>query len=455
MISTLLCPVTSAAYTASTYRFRKRFGVLAMKFISQSINLISMVHRPTRGDAPPRIGGGIVPMLDITNSTISADVYLDPMRYELEVENVFRKSWIITARSSELPNANDFVVYEGHGDTVIVTRQPDGSTAAFHNVCQHRGVRLTGELAGCTRRFTCPYHGWVYDTVGELVGVPERHDFDTALLEKQAMPEIKTDEWAGFVWINLAGPTAPSLHDWIGSELKTDLAGFATESMVLLEKYEVIVDVNYKAVVDAFNEVYHAVTLHHTGADWARAARDTSYHIFGPNSMSLVPRATKRAELEETQDHHQHAICHYVVFPTTIFNANPDQMQVFNPIPLGPEQTKLITWQLIYPASDDESDTDYAVYRDNAVKRWDHLKAVVNEDISMFHELAATKRSMAYRQNLNGQHDFKLKEYHRTVEHCIAGGSPMDRWGQEPQRAAAGQIRRAIDAGVCADMGGR
>ena len=34
------------------------------------------------------------------------------------------------------------------------------------------------ELHGCgARRFTCPYHGWVYDTTGKLVGVPERGKF--------------------------------------------------------------------------------------------------------------------------------------------------------------------------------------------------------------------------------------------------------------------------------------
>jgi hypothetical protein len=49
----------------------------------------------------------------------------------------------------------------------------------------------------------------------------------------------------------------------------------------------------------------------------------------------------------------------------------------------------------------------------------------------MFAELAATKKSMAYKQNLFGAHDFKLNEFHRTVDHCRNGGSPMDRFGHE------------------------
>ena len=69
-----------------------------------------------------------------------------------------------------------FRSFEGHGETIVITRQADGGVAAFHNVCMHRGPSFVTELKGCkARRFTCPYHGWVYDTTGKLVGVPETH----------------------------------------------------------------------------------------------------------------------------------------------------------------------------------------------------------------------------------------------------------------------------------------
>ena len=92
---------------------------------------------------------------------------------------------------------------------MVVTRQPDGSLAAFHNVCQHRGPAIVGASTGCgARRFTCPYHGWVYDTKGVVVGVPEREDFDPAHLEGVRAPAVAADEWGGWVWINMAGPDA-------------------------------------------------------------------------------------------------------------------------------------------------------------------------------------------------------------------------------------------------------
>ena len=138
-----------------------------------------MIHEPTRGDVPVRLGPGVRQLPDHGPSIMPADVYADPVRYELERERVLARHWLLAGRVEQVPEPGDWITYEGHGETVVVARQPDGSLAAFHNVCQHRGPAIVGPLQGCgARRFTCPYHGWVYDTAGVLVGVPERDDCD-------------------------------------------------------------------------------------------------------------------------------------------------------------------------------------------------------------------------------------------------------------------------------------
>ena len=393
-----------------------------------------MVHRPSRGEAPARLGPGVDILPPVGTATVSADVYRDALRYELEVERVVRKSWMIGARSSELPNEGDWVNYEGHGDTVVISRQGDGSVRAFHNVCQHRGVRLTrGESSGCDRRFTCPWHGWVYDTTGKLVGVPERQDFAPEQIDNLRAPSVAAEEWGGWVWINLAGPdAAPQLAEWIGRDITLDLGRFRMEDMILHDKVIVDLDVNYKAVVDGFNEVYHATELHHTDPAFTKSSRDTAFHLSGPNSMMFVPRPQHVERLAETGDHHRYTICHYVVFPNTVFNNNPDQIQIFQPIPLAVDKTRFITWELIYGPAQGETAADYRSYFDETIERWEHLKGVVAEDVFVFKELASTRHSMAYTRNLFGAKECKPTEYHRTMDHCVAGGNPMDRYLDHP-----------------------
>ena len=391
-----------------------------------------MVYRPSRGDAPPRFGAGARHQPH-PGGTVSADEYRDPMRYEMERETALRTSWMIAGHSSEMPNENDWITYEGHGETIVITRQRDGGVAAFHNVCQHRGARLTkSDTSGCQRRFSCPWHGWVYDTTGDLVGVPEREDFDPALLDGLRSPKVAVEEWGGFVWMNLAGPdAAPPLQEWIGRDIIEDLGKFRMEDMVLHEKWTVEVPTNYKCIVDGFNEVYHATELHHVPGEFTKSARDTQFVLTGPNSMMFVPRHQHREALDETADHQQYSICHYVIFPNTVFNNNPEHIQVFQPIPIGVDRTKFICWELVYHA-DGENDPDFADYWERTMTHWTHLKDVVAEDLFVFAELDATRHSMAYSMNRFSTKECKPVAYHETMNLAVRGRSPMERWNDYP-----------------------
>ena len=381
-----------------------------------------MVHVPTRGDVPVRLGPTIKNVPDYGPSVMSRQPYTDPVQFELERERVLNTTWLLAAHSSQVAGPGDWISFESHGETIVITRQPDGSLAAFHNVCRHRGVAFVTEWQGCgARRFSCPYHGWVYDTTGKLVGVPERQDFAPEHLDGLRATAVAVDEWGGLVWVNLAGPEqAPPLREWIGSDIADDIGRYRMDEMVLLEVLEWDVPVSYKAIVDGFNEIYHTAALHHVGPEWTRSARDTSFYIVNDhNYMCFVPRHQHRQQLEQGWDHHKWAICHYVVFPNTVFNCNPEHIQIFNPIPIDVDRTRFLCWELVYPG--DMADPEYADYRRRMQDHWDHLKVVVGEDISIYEQLARTKRSSAYRENVLSERECKLAHYHETMAQMIRG----------------------------------
>ncbi len=377
-----------------------------------------MVHVPTRGDAPPRLGPGVQHVPDYGPSVMSSSAYTDPVQFELEREKVLSKQWLLAGRSSQVANPGDWMSYEGHGETIVVTRQPDGSLAGFHNVCRHRGPAFVTALQGCgARRFSCPYHGWVYDTQGVVVGVPEREDFSEEHLAGLRAPAVAAQEWAGWVWINLAADAAPSLLDTIGPEIALDLGKFRMEEMVVHDILEWDVPVSYKAIVDGFNEIYHTTALHHVPPTWTKSARDSSFHILGNNYMCFVPRSEQRDALAQDWDHHQHAICHYVVFPNTVFNCNPNHLQVFNPIPIDVDRTRFLCYELIYDG--DRTDPEYETYYQATMVHWERLKAVVAEDIGIYEQLERTKRSSAYTAHVLSSRECKLAHYHETMARLI------------------------------------
>jgi phenylpropionate dioxygenase-like ring-hydroxylating dioxygenase large terminal subunit len=259
----------------------------------------------------------------------------------------------------------------------------------------------------------------VYDTTGLVVGVPDRDDFDPAHLDGVRAPAVAADEWGGWVWINLAGPDeAPPLMEAIGPEISADLGRFRMEDMILHEVLEWDVPVSYKAIVDGFNEIYHTKQLHHVDASFTKAARNTSFHIVGDNYMCFVPRASNLDRLADDPDHHRYAICHYVVFPNTVFNCNPEHVQVFNPIPLDVDRTRFLCWQLIYPG--DLADPEYAAYHERTMAHWEVLKGVVAEDIEIYDQLARTKRSSGYTRHILNDRECKLAHYHENMNRKIA-----------------------------------
>jgi phenylpropionate dioxygenase-like ring-hydroxylating dioxygenase large terminal subunit len=378
-----------------------------------------VVHVPTRGEVPVRLGPTVQRLPDYGPSVMDRSPYTDPVRFELERERVLGTHWLLACRSEQVEAPGDWFTYEGHGEVVVITRQRDGSLAAFHNVCLHRGAALVGPLTGCgARRFTCPYHGWVYDTTGALVGVPERQDFCADHIDGARTPPVAVDEWGGWVWINLLGPdAAPALLDTIGPEITADLGRFRMEDMVLHDVLEWDVPVSYKAIVDGFNEVYHVTQLHHVAPEFTKAARDLSMYIVGDNYMCFVPRAEWLDRLDEDPDHHRYAICHYVVFPNTVFNCNPRHVQAFTPIPIDVDRTRFLCWELIYPG--DLDDPEYAAYHEATMAHWDTLKGVVGEDIGIYDQLARTKRSHGYTRHILSDRECKIAHYHEQMDRKI------------------------------------
>lgn len=380
-----------------------------------------MVHVPTRGDLPLRIGPGIPNTPEgFGPVTVSRTPYTDPVQFELEREKVLNRTWLIAGRSEQIPNNGDWLSFDTHGETIVVVRQPDGSAASFHNSCIHRGPSFVYERTGeGATKFRCRYHGWSYDIDGRLSGVTERVDFDESQLKGKRAKPVAVTEWGGWVWVNLAGDDAVSFEAWMGPEMLAELGEFRMEDMRVLDVLEFDVPVSYKAVVDGFNENYHASYLHTPShPNWTKMSRRTTYHVVNDhNFMHFVPRADFADEIDIDPDHYKYAICHYVVFPNSIFNCNPQHLQLFQPIPIDVNRTRFLCWELVYQG--DENDPEFAAVQARQQQHWERLKTVVAEDIEIYDQLKRVERSSGWTETILGVREFKIAHYHATMARMI------------------------------------
>jgi nitrite reductase/ring-hydroxylating ferredoxin subunit len=195
----------------------------------------------------------------------------------LEHERLWSRVWQIAARVEELADVGAFVEYEIGDATVVLVRGGDDRIRGFHNTCLHRGTRLARDAGRFDKCIRCPYHGWEYSLSGALTRVVDAEDFGEIPTGLGLRP-VRVDTYGGFVFVNLDPDAAPLLE--FLDPLPDLLAPFHLERLRLRAYLSTIIDANWKAVVDAFNEGYHVQGLHPQILPWTDDV-SIAYEQFG------------------------------------------------------------------------------------------------------------------------------------------------------------------------------
>ena len=74
--------------------------------------------------------------------------YTDPAIYDLEIEKIVNRNWILAGHASQLPELGDFKVLNVGQESAIIVRGKDGNLKGFANVCRHRGSLVCLEQEG-------------------------------------------------------------------------------------------------------------------------------------------------------------------------------------------------------------------------------------------------------------------------------------------------------------------
>lgn len=198
---------------------------------------------------------------------VPAGRYADPDFAALESDAVFGRSWLLVAHGDQLRQPGDFLSVDHLAAPLFLVRQNDGSVRAHVNTCKHRGAALVTEPSGNTgRRITCPYHSWVYELGGSLVGYPDAENFRELDPECVDLTSVRCETWGPLIFVNLDDDAEP-LADYLGT-VGDDLSEMADLDGRLHLAGTTVRDVpvNWKLPVDANIETYHVNTVHRDSA---------------------------------------------------------------------------------------------------------------------------------------------------------------------------------------------
>lgn len=314
--------------------------------------------------------------------------YVDADFYALEMEHVFKKTWLFAAHESELPNKGSYVLFEKFGQSIIISRGTDDNIRAFKNTCRHRGAALVTEQSGTAKRFICPYHSWGYDSDGSLRSVPEAHNF--ACLDKAENPlfQVRCESWRGFVFINF-DDGAGTLADHMGP-LDEHVGDFPLEQMVVKDRLVQEIDCNWKTAYDNFLEIYHVQSVH----------RETIAPFLNSKSFVVTPLANGhgrfttrkrieglygKGEIEGLDERYKSLTVAFPSFPNGFVALDPSGFNWMNFWPSGKDRMIVVSTIMgrtkDNPEEDREYWTEFSAYQ----------KKILDEDVSLF---TTVQRSM-------------------------------------------------------------
>ncbi len=413
---------------------------------------------PTEKAPEPLLGTELIPK----------ERYISKEYMQLEWERMWTKVWNMAGRESDIPNVGDYFTTELGPESFLIVREAEDKVRAFYNVCPHRGNQIRNPGMGHAESFQCAYHFFEFNLDGSKKFVPDEDTFTQGVPQETALTEIPCDTWGGFVWFNM-NPDAEPLLEFL-EPVNWHLDPYHFEEYAIVQDLTVEWDTNWKASVDAFNEVYHVQGIHpqlleslddiHVQIDLYE--RHNRYLVpFGlvspryPNQKEVtqplrefmvaagidpdtfeggmgdvrpaMQAATKKSaaaqglDVSELNDDQLSDDYHYYIFPSLTFNTNALNFLFFRQRPHPTDPNKMFfdmqTYVRIPPGVDHPPRPIHAQYKHGEIS----IGLVMDQDSYNLPRVQKGMNSRAYKGLLINYRERRIRHMHKVLDNYLEG----------------------------------
>ena len=283
--------------------------------------------------------------------------YTSQSRYEQEIA-LLRQRPVVFCPSAAIPDAGSFISRTAAGTPLLVVRDNDLKVRAFINACRHRGMKVASGQ-GCTRTFSCPYHGWTYNLDGSVRGIPGEAAFPDLDKETAGLKELFAVEKGGLIYVQQEGE--PRFET-----LETAL-NFFEPSQPLFHQSDTVDEANWKLLTETLLEGYHIKSLHRESFYPFGLDNVNVVESFGQNSRVIYPfkRIEKLRSLpRDEREIEGFATLVYHLFPNVSVSVLSKHTSVTVIEPLSPSRTQMFSYYVKHAGQNDKEISDEDAMRD-------------------------------------------------------------------------------------------
>ena len=256
-------------------------------------------------------------------STIPSSWYTNQEIYESELNTIFYKTWQLAGRTEQLTEKDSFFTFNLVNEPIIFTN--NGEIKAYSNVCRHKATTLVNEPCGKAAKFRCRYHGWTYDTCGNLIGTPEFTSVKNFNKKDNCLPEFPVKVSGNFIFVNLT------------KDIPFNLDLPDTFNLIWKEQKTYIVNCNWKVFCDNYLDGgYHVGYVHPA---LATAIKYSEYKIEIGNNSVAQTSPLKECGISELRTG---SAGYYWFFPNFMINLYEGVMDTNLVLPLGIDKCQVI-----------------------------------------------------------------------------------------------------------------
>jgi phenylpropionate dioxygenase-like ring-hydroxylating dioxygenase large terminal subunit len=346
--------------------------------------------------------------------------YLDPTRYQREIDVLFRRYPLALCPSAKVTRAGDSFALDVAGLPLLIVRADDGRIHVFVNACRHRGARLQPAGASFQRALICPYHSWTYALDGTLRGRPHDADFSHAPAADCSLARVPAAEALGFVWAvpSVVARDADAhldIDSWLGV-FGAELRASGLDGWVPFHQRDFVKSANWKILFEGNLETYHFQYAH----------RDTIAQLFYDNlliadhdrqhhRLFLPKRSIESLRNLPKQEWKcgPHANLIYYFFPATFFLHEGGHANVITVLPEALDRSHVFGTTLIPELPKTEKSTHY--WHKNVESFWGAL----NEDFALAVSVQSTLTSGVNRALYFSANEWCSTKFHTDVEAAI------------------------------------